>query len=697
MKNNYFLTSIFLSLLTVQIIAQENSLPADSMFIDQVQLREVVIKASKDNVTYRSIPASVSVMSSNDLSDNEIRTLSAVTATAANFFMPEYGSKLTSPVYIRGIGSRINSPSVGLYVDYVPYFEKAAFGFDFFDIRKIEILRGPQGTLFGRNTMGGIINIVTLSPVDYSGTRLNFSAGNYGTVSTGAGYYGKLGRKTSFSLAANYLHNDGFYTNEYTGKEVDRLNSYGLRNRLIVEATEKLTFENIAGVEFSYQGGYPYAVFNDSTKAPDKINYNQYSSYDRVLFSDALLVRYNNRRVEVTSTSSYQYLDDLQNIDQDFTVDSLFFVAQTQKQHMLSQEITARSAGSRRYNWLFGAYAFFQAFDNGVDVNAWAQKMDYLKTYDHSIAGAALFHQSSLTDFLIKNLTITAGLRIDTENDRLGYFYDRTLRGNYSIVADTVYPSLKSLEVIPRFALNYRMANADFYAVIARGYKTGGFNSTFERPEDLTFSPEFSWNYEAGIKSSFFRKKLHADLAVFYINWKNQQIYQTVPSGRGSMLKNAGHSVSRGVEISIATAPIRGFEFDLAYGLTDARFISYVFNETINYNGNRLPYIPRNTLALGATKTFYITGFRPLEKIRLNARYRGTGSIYWNEENTYSQPYYGLTDLKVSFIRGEFQFDIWARNLMNTGYSSFFFEALGNKYVQTGRPFQTGINLSLNF
>ena len=323
MKKYYFLIFILISGFTVQIIAQEDKFRPDSMFMDQVELREVVIKASKDNVTYRSIPASVSVMSSSDLYDNDIRTLSGVTATAANFFMPDYGSKLTSPVYIRGIGSRINSPSVGLYVDYVPYFEKAAFGFDFFDIRKIEILRGPQGTLFGRNTMGGIINIVTLSPVDYSGTRLNISAGNYGTVSTGAGHYARLSRKTSFSLAVNYLHNDGFYTNEYTGKKVDRLNSYGVRNRVIVEASRKLTVENIAGLELSYQGGYPYAVYNDSTRTPEKINYNQYSSYDRILFSDALLLRYNHRNFEVTSTSSYQYLDDIQNIDQDFTVDSL--------------------------------------------------------------------------------------------------------------------------------------------------------------------------------------------------------------------------------------------------------------------------------------------------------------------------------------------------------------------------------------
>ena len=154
---------------------QETYFTADSALLRMIELEEIVIKASKDNVTYKSIPASVSVISSLSVAENQIQSLSDISAMAPNFFMPDYGSKLTSPVYIRGIGSRINSPSVGLYVDYVPYFEKAAFDFDFFDVKRIEVLRGPQGTLFGRNTMGGIVNIVTASPMDYKGTNIDLS------------------------------------------------------------------------------------------------------------------------------------------------------------------------------------------------------------------------------------------------------------------------------------------------------------------------------------------------------------------------------------------------------------------------------------------------------------------------------------------------------------------------------------------
>ncbi len=682
---------------STSIFAQQTGSVMDSALLRMVELEEIVIKASKDNITYKSIPASVSVLSSSNITENEVRSLSDISSTAPNFFMPDYGSKLTSPVYIRGIGSRINSPSVGLYVDYVPYFEKAAFDFDFFDIKRIEVLRGPQGTLFGRNTMGGIVNIVTTSPMDYSGTNINLSAGNYGTYSVNGGHYGNINDNFGYSLALNYLHNDGFYTNQYSGDQVDILNSFGFRNRLIYELSEKLTIENIAGYENSKQGGYPYALYNDSLGRAEEINYNQESSYNRSLFSDALLIKYNYNNLDIVATTSYQYLDDTQNIDQDFTPDSLFFISQTQNQNMISQEVVARSNGKQRYNWLIGGYGFYQAFDSDVNVDAYSSKLSYLKTYDHSITGIAFFHQSTLTDFIIKDLTITGGIRVDSERDILEYKYDRNLRGKQELLADTIYPALNSLEIIPKIALNYKVKNSNLYLVVAKGYKTGGFNTTFERPEDLTFEPEYSWNYEAGVKTPVFKNHFYADIAVFYIDWRNQQIYQTVPSGRGSMLKNAGHSSSKGGEFSLRFLPYRGYDATFTYGYTNARFISYELNPTTNYNNNFIPYVPRHTLSLQAGKTFIVNNSNILDNIRINAIYRGAGRIYWNELNSQQQPYYGIFDAKVSFVKKSFQFDLWTKNMFNSYYSSFYFEALGNKYVQTGKPLQIGMNLSFKF
>lgn len=693
-----FIYNLFiLYFLTVSLNAQKYTVEPDTTVYLVGELSEVVIKASKDNVTFKSLPASVSVIGETLIAESGIRSLNDASSSIPNFFMPDYGSKLTSPVYIRGIGSRINSPSVGLYVDHVPYFEKASFNFDFFDIKRIEVLRGPQGTLFGRNTMGGIVNIITTSPLDYNGSNISLTAGTYGTYSVTGSHYARANGKLAWSVAGNYLHNDGFHTNAFSGEKVDKLNSYGLRNRIIWELTPTLTVENIAGTEISRQGGYPYAIYNIEAGRAEDINYNQPSIYNRNMFSDALLVNYSGRRFDLSATTSYQYLDDLQGIDQDFTPDSLFFVTQVQNQHMISQEVIARSKQNKKYRWLFGGYAFRQAFDNAVDVHAWQAHMSYLKTYDHRISGYALFHQSTLTDFPVKGLTLTAGLRLDAEKDLLNYTYDRTLNGNYALLADTVYPALGSLEIIPRFALNYKFGLHSLYAVAARGYKTGGFNSTFERPEDLTFDPEFSWNYEIGGKTTLISNLLYADVALFYIDWRNQQIYQTVPSGRGSMLKNAGHSVSKGAELSVRATFRKGFDVNLSYGYTHATFLSNVVNDELNYNGNFLPYVPRHTVALNASKNFSIRNSKLIDDIKVNLLYRGNGEIYWDEQNTASQDFYGLADGKVSFIKGSFQFDIWCKNMLNTYYTAFWFEALGNKYMQPGKPTQAGINLSLKF
>ncbi len=638
-----------------------------------VEIGEIVIKASRANIRLKEMHASVSLIPSSFIHNNEITTLNEISSVAPNLFISAYGSKLTSPVYIRGIGSRINAPSIGLYVDNVPYFEKAAFAFDFFDVERIEVLRGPQGTLFGRNTMGGIINVFTLSPMEYQGTNLKISAGNYGFYNVNAGHYAKRNDKLAFSLAANYLHRDGYFTNEYSGNKVDKMNSLGVRTRLACKISDRLTLENIAGIEWSRQGGYPYALYNDSLQQAENVNYNQYSSYDRNVFSDALVLKYKTENYEIVSTSAYQFLDDIQKIDRDFTIDSLFFVTQKQKQHMFSQEATIRSAGQKKYSWLFGAYGFLQSFDNGVDVDQYTSGIKLMKQYDHQISGFAFFHQSSVSDFLVKNLTITGGLRLDFENDELEYKYDRELHSTATHITDTVYKPLKSFNVMPKVALNYKTGGSNFYVVVARGYKTGGFNSTFERPEDLTFDPENSWNNEVGSKLSFFKNHLFADVAFFYIDWKDQQIYQTVPSGRGSMLKNAGHSASKGLEVTLRTMAGQGFEILLSYGYTHATFLSYTVDSLKNYDGNYLPYVPRNTMAVQLSKTISFKPANWLEKMRINILYRGAGEIYWNEENSHKQDYYGLVEGKVSFSKKAFEFGIWGNNLFKQKIRSILF------------------------
>lgn len=693
MTNKYILSvKLLLCVTSLYIKAQKDNI--DTTYLKKVEFSEVVITASKSDLKQKEMPAAVSIIPLSSISVNELTSLSQLGAITPNFSMPSYGSKLTSPVYIRGIGSRINNPSIGLYVDNVPYFEKSAFEFDFFDLERIEILRGPQGTLYGRNSMGGLINIVTRSPLTYQGNHVFVSAANYGSYKANVGHYSKLSDKLAFSLSANYLHNDGFYTNQFLNKKVDKLDSYGFRNKLIYSVSEKLSIENIAGFEQSKQGGYPYAIYVDSLKKTKDISYNQESSYNRLMFSDALLVKYKAESWEFSNTLSYQYIDDEQKIDQDFTPDSLHFVEQLQTQHMLANEMIFRSNAQTSYSWLFGAFAFRQVSESGVDVETYKSKMWYLKSYDPDVTGLAFFHQST---YKLGNLSITGGLRYDYEKSGLEYKYKGTRARAALPPIDTVYPNLKDHIVLPKLALNYRFDHSSVYLSYTSGYKPGGYNTTFERPEHLTFKNEKSDNYELGAKTSFFRNIFYADFALFFTQLKNQQIYRTVPSGRGSYLDNAGVSENKGLEISLKNNPVSGFEAMIAYGYTESKIIEYVKDSIVNYNGKATPYIPRHTLAIQLMQSFVFRNNAFLDMLRLNVLYNQNGLLYWDLNNKFEEKSYGLVNAKISFIRKKLQFDIWGKNLSNTKYNTFLFEALGNTYAQTGRPLQVGLNVMYRF
>lgn len=135
----------------------------------------------------------------------------------------------------------------------------------------------------------------------------------------------------------------------------------------------------------------------------------------------------------------------------------------------------------------------------------------------------------------------------------------------------------------PKIALQYMFPSTGLlYATVTKGYKTGGFNTSFEREEDRSFNPESSWNYELGGKHPFLDNRLRAEIALFWIDWKNQQISQTLPSGRGSMLTNAGRSVSKGVEVTLQGNPVNGLMVQVNYGFTHATFKEYVDEKKIS-------------------------------------------------------------------------------------------------------------------
>ena len=683
------LLSCCLSLSVLAVRAEDQ----DTVKVRQIDLHEVVVQSFKQNRDLRLEPLSASSVTGTAIQNKNITDIKEFSSFIPNLFMPDYGSKLTSPVYIRGIGSKINAPSVGLYVDGIPYFEKSAFDFNFTEIDRMEVLRGPQGTLYGRNTMGGIINVYTKSPLKYQGTNAFISNGTYGNRDYALSRYAKIGDTFGYALSANYNRSDGYFTNLFTDKKADDQKSGSGRIRLEWKPMDRLSLGLMSSYDYSKQGGYPYAVCDSLTHKPGDVNYNDYSFYKRAMSTTGLTVEYKGEGYSLSSKTAFQYLSDHQGIDQDFSAASVYFANQDQKQKMVSEEFNIKSTTANRYKWLFGAFGFWQGIDNTVIMDYLAAKYSSRKLYDTPTYGIAFYHQSTFDDLLIDGLSATFGIRYDYERASTDFLSFKDTEED-SKQLDAFYSKLKFSQVTPKFALQYMFPSTGIiYATVTKGYKTGGFNTSFEREEDRSFRPETSWNYEVGAKHPFLDNRLSAELSLFWIDWKNQQINQSLTVG--SMLTNAGRSVSKGVEVTLQGNPVNGLMVQVNYGFTHATFKEYVDEKkNIDYSGNYLPMVPSHTFAVGADYTLS-NPCTHIDRFLISLNYTGTGRIYWKEDNKVSQPYYGQLSGKVSATKGFATFAIWAKNITNTHYNAFYFESGGKGLAQLGRPFTIGGSVAI--
>ena len=222
-----------------------------------------------------------------------------------------------------------------------------------------------------------------------------------------------------------------------------------------------------------------------------------------------------------------------------------------------------------------------------------------------------------------------------------------------------------------------------------------GFGTVYDADKVVSYEPEYSWNYELGGHFSCMEGAVRGDFALFYIDCRDQQL-TVFPEGTttGRMMTNAGRTRSFGGELSLQVSPWQNLDINAAYGYTNAKFVRYNDGKT-DYKGNYLPYAPQHTLSANGAWTIP-TGVPWLGNIVLQAGVRCAGRIWWNEENSLSQPFYALAEATLRFEQKHYSVDIWGRNLADTGYNVFYFKSIGNEFVQRGRPRTFGITLNIN-
>lgn len=720
-------------------IAHSEPTPIDTV----VQVDRVQVTAIKQGMVLRNQPVAATVLGSRTLRNGHISALKDVSELVPNLYIPDYGSRMTSSLYVRGLGARIDQPVMGMNVDNVPLLNKNNYDFEMIDVERIEVLRGPQSTLYGRNTMGGVINIYTLSPLSYQGVRLGMEYGSGNTMRLRASTYHKLREGLGIAAAVWYTQSDGFFDNLATGEKCDWEKLGGGRFKLQWRGTNGLRIENTASFSMLKQGGYPYASVETG-----QINYNDPSSYRRTNFSNGFTLRYDTETFSVSSITGYQYSDDEMILDQDFLPDSYFTLRQAVREHVVTEDIVFRSRNTQVYDWLFGAFGFYKhgrmeapvlfkrdGIDHLILDNANAHDPEYRYAWlDDTLPldsrfrmpnlGAALYHESNIR---AGRWLFTLGVRVDYEHARLRYdnyteaSYTKTHRENGTEyrqewqLDEGGWLKQDFIEVLPKVAVRYEFNHTNsLYISASKGYKAGGFNTqmfsdvlqqkmmkkmgfgtVYDIGQVVTYKPEKSWNYEIGGHLSTAKGDLRADFALFWIDCRNQQI-TVFPEGTttGRMMTNAGRTRSLGGEISIEAAPWRTLDIGLSYGYTHATFRRYNDGKQ-DFRGNRIPYAPEHTASLRAAWTIP-TGVTWLGDLVLSASARGVGRIWWNESNTLSQPFYVLCEASVRFEQAHYSLDFWGRNLGGTAYDTFYFESIGNAFLQHGRPRTFGITLNIN-
>ncbi len=510
------------------------SAPADTTRV--IDIEEVVVIATpKENNRLRQQPLSATSFSQGDMRNNSVTSVKSLSGLVPNLFIPDYGSKLTTSVYVRGIGSRINTPAVGLYVDNIPFIDKSAFDFNYSDIERIDVLRGPQGTLYGRNTMGGLIRVFTKSPFTYQGTDISLGAATYNNYKASVNHYHRISDKFAFSAGAFYEHEGGFFENTARNNEkIDKGDEVGGRMRAIWLPKENLKLDFTVNYEYSNQGGYPYQLtslsetdiyYQDLKGDLGKVAYNNECGYMRHLLNGGLNIEHQAENFILSSVTGFQYLKDEMNLDQDFTRKNVYTMSQRQNSKTISEEIVLKSKPGRRWQWTTGVSGFYQwlntegpvtfhedGIQNLIEDNinsifpsgnpkAPEMKVDIASNqihvpgiFDTPTLNSAVYHQSTINDLLVEGLSLTVGIRLDYEKIKMNYNSSTNMPFNFlfkmspmpmpievkdlkALSAFEGELSTDYLQVLPKFSLQYswnKMNNV--YATISKGYRSGGYN-----------------------------------------------------------------------------------------------------------------------------------------------------------------------------------------------------------------------------
>jgi iron complex outermembrane receptor protein len=675
---------------------------------DTPSLEEITIHAQRRQENLQTVPITVDTVSGEDAAARGTSSMWTLVNTIPNLTFHTGGSATNT--YIRGVGdnsvSPNNEPSVAVYVDGVYNASSLALtAFNFNNIEQLEVLKGPQGTLFGRNATAGVIQILTPDPKhDFHG-KVDAGYGNYDTVDADAYFTGGLTEKLAADVSMIY-HNqmDGFGTNFTDNTPTYKASWFEARSKWMYDASDatkirfSLDYTNydsgglpdqfVPGSHPPYLG--PFNVYGNSVYT-DNMTYGASMRLDQDI----------GESLHGVSISSYRWVSGSKAIDSDFTSALLSEINNHFDSRYWTQELQLTNRNPGRITWLAGLFYYGnQVF--GAD--PWLQTGSQIaggyrsQSGVQNTASGSAFGQA--TADLGADTKLTLGLRYTYESLRV---YGSTQNAAQQVIAGPFAQKITSDPLTWRVALDHQFTSDLLgYVSFNRGFKSGGFNLT--SPGSAPFYPEHVDAYETGLKSEFLDHRVRLNVSGFYYRYSDLQV--AISIGGAQLFENAARARNYGMDGNLDFAATDRLTLSAGLGLLNAKYVDYP--NARGYTIMGAPFLIAN--AKGADLPFApaITGF-----VSSNYRvptaigeFKGTANLSYNDKSYLTpdmgleRPAYWMLNLTLEWrppVDQSWALRLWGKNLTNADYDLFATEGPQGWYRSQGAPRTYGLSVEKDF
>ena len=679
--------------------------------VPTVTLPPVTVTAQKEPADPQTLPVSLTVVPLESLWNGGMTTLGEAAAYAPNTYFTDFTARKLSNPRFRGIGSSPANPAITTYIDGVPQLNTNSSSVEFLDVSQVEFVRGPQSALFGRNTLGGLVNVSSARPSlsKWTGSAI-VPFGNYSSFDVRAHASGPIGAKAAVGFAIGHSQRDGFTTNDITGQDIDSRDGLFGKAQLLLTPTAQWEARLIYTGERARDGDYALMDLGSLRENPHHAQRDFEGHTERDIHAVTGLVRNEGKRFTFTSTTGYVNWKTDDATDLDYTAAPLLTRTNEEKDGQFTQEFRVASAaaapitlaGETTLKWQAGVFLFTQDYDQDAANNFAPFVLSPTLPFEATQVSRAELEDTGVG--IYGNGTIgfgradvTLGARVDRE--------DRNAKLTSFLGGPTILPFPQVVEVdktfsnvSPQAAVTFKVTgDAIVYGSFTGGFKAGGFNPASPAGSEA-YNEEKTWNVEGGVKSAWLGRRLTANVAVFTIDWTDLQLNLPNPQVPGQFyISNVGSARSTGIEFELNGRPHAGVDLFATVGYTHARFGDNTTSSGLDVSDNTIPNTPDYTASFGAHLSALARG------IQVYGRGEAVfyGAFKYDDLNLAQQDSYALANFRGG-ARGRYLFvEAWLRNAFDTNYVPVAFAygplAPSGFIGESGRPRTFGITAGVTF